>query len=399
MEKRLEIVLERICGEIGWHHAEAWAADPRDDQVRMLACWHDGSPGLAEFAKKSAVHRLSPGTGLPGRVIHFGKIEVLEDLDSLPDTVFLRKAEALAAGLTSAVGVPVGTGGRTYAALLFFRADEPTDPRLASSIAAKSVEAVRISPRGQDEAAERPTHPLLRKLARFNQMAAADGIPLLECFGHARKYAAGEPLNFKSVTPAQVVTIETGWACVQRHLADGRRQVTHVLLPGDMVGLVREDPRDRAQEVRAITPVTANSAPLQRLDTLFESRPRVASAVFWMSLWEQSFLADRLTDIGRRSAFDRMAHFMLDIYQRLSFLDPNVRSEIDWPLTQETLADALGLSTVHVNRTLRALRDKGYVSITRGKLRIPDVEALCRAVDFDWSELYLYTNQDAFHVA
>lgn len=395
MDRRLGLVLRRICREIGWNCAEAWAADHSDGQVRMIANWCDGSPSMRTFASSSESRTFSPGTGLPGRVIHFNREEVLEDLESLPDTIFLRKDEARAAGIKSAIGVPVGTRERTYAALIFFRVDEATQPREAYTIAARSAAEMNISANGHSRPAS-ADHPLLRKMARFTEMGATDAEALLHCFGPSREFKPGEPLKFPGSGDSQVMAIESGWACVQRLLADGGRQITRILLPGDMVGLVVEDPRDIGQEVRAITPVTANVAPLKRLDALFRSRPDSASALYWMALWEQSFLAARLTDIGRRSAFDRVAHLALDVYQRISFLEPRTNGEIEWPLTQETLADALGLSAVHVNRTLKKLKAEGFIASERGRLRFDDVDALVESVGFDWSDLYAYRGSTSF---
>lgn len=399
MDQRLRIVLKRICREIGWNCAEAWAVDQSDGHIRMLANWHDGSPLMTDFADRSEHLEFAPGTGMPGRVIHFQKAEILENIQSVPDTVFTRQDEARAAGITSAIGVPVGTNHRTYAALLFFRVDEPMNAGDASAVAKKSAEALDMFPRNVESRRPMPNHPLLRKLARFTDISPDDAGALLACFGPSREYAPGESLRVFGGGESKTVIIQSGWACVQRLLPDGGRQITHILLPGDMIGLVVEDPRDYGQEIRAITPVTAHVSPLSNLDALFRSRPAVASALYWMSLWEQSFLAARLTDIGRRSAFDRVAHLALDVYQRAAFLGCPTTDEIDWPLTQETLADALGLSTVHVNRTLRKLRADGFLESARGKLRFLDLEGLAETVGFEGTELYTYRTPSAVRVA
>ena len=116
---------------------------------------------------------------------------------------------------------------------------------------------------------------------------------------------------------------------------------------------------------------------------LFADHPRVAATIFWSFSCEAAMYAEHLIDVGRRSSVERVAHFLLELLMRLQAIGLADASSYRMPLTQELIADALGLSLQHVNRTLRQLREEGFLSIEGQRIVIRDVEALAALADFD----------------
>ena len=120
---------------------------------------------------------------------------------------------------------------------------------------------------------------------------------------------------------------------------------------------------------------------------LFDRQPRLAAAIFWSLACEAAMYAEHLIDVGRRSALERIAHFLLELLTRLQVIGLADERSFRMPLTQELIGDALGLSVPHVNRTLRQLRDDELVSIQEHIVIIKDVEALSALADFEPSYL------------
>ena len=148
-----------------------------------------------------------------------------------------------------------------------------------------------------------------------------------------------------------------------------------------------------AFETRALYSITALSdcvvapVPFSRLLSLFDGQPRLAAAVFWSFACEAAIYAEHLIDVGRRSALERVAHFLLELLARLQVIGLADECSFRMPLTQELIGDALGLSVPHVNRTLRQLRNDDLVSIENHIVIVRDVEALSALADFERSYL------------
>ena len=179
-----------------------------------------------------------------------------------------------------------------------------------------------------------------------------------------------------------------------RILRDGRRQILNIALPGDFVGF----PAcffDRAlYPISALTDVVVAPISFAVLINLFERHPHLAAAIFWSFSSEAAIYSERLTDIGRRTALERVAHFLLELLTRFQLIGLADECSFPMPLTQELLGDALSLSLPHVNRTLRQLREDGLVSIEAHQVFIKDVEALSALGDFEKSYLSRFRMPD-----
>jgi CRP-like cAMP-binding protein len=177
--------------------------------------------------------------------------------------------------------------------------------------------------------------------------------------------------------------IITGWAARVRELKDSRRQIIGVLLPGDAIGLcARKDPLSLTS-VLALTAMRTVEAP--EIAVAWRDRGRVpalSAALDLAAAEEEFFLIGQVTRLGRQNAYERIAHWFMEIEYRLSSRGLTTNGAFAFPLTQETLADAVGLRVVHVNRTLQQMRREGRIELARGRLSLRDREALSAAAEF-----------------
>jgi CRP-like cAMP-binding protein len=187
-----------------------------------------------------------------------------------------------------------------------------------------------------------------------------------------------------------------GIALRYRVLRDGRRQILNIAIPGDFVGFPACFFERALYPVSALTDVVVAPISFALLIDLFDRDPHLAAALFWSFSSEAAIYSERLADIGRRTALERVAHFLLELLTRFQLIGLADECSFPMPLTQELLGDVLSLSLPHVNRTLRQLREDGLVSIEAHQVFIKDVEALSALGDFEKSYLGRFKMPDPF---
>ena len=194
---------------------------------------------------------------------------------------------------------------------------------------------------------------------------------------------------------ALLVLIE-GLSIRYRILHDGRRQILNIALPGDFIGLPACFFESALYSISALTDTVLAPIPFATVIGLFDRHPRLAAVIFWSFASEAAIYTERLTDVGRRSALERVAHFLLELLTRFQIIGMADESSFPMPLTQELIGDALGLSVPHVSRTLRQLRDDQLVSVEAHRVTIKDVDALSALADFERSYLSRFRMPDVF---
>lgn len=181
-----------------------------------------------------------------------------------------------------------------------------------------------------------------------------------------------------------VYTLETGWAYRVVQFPDGRRQILSFLLPGDTIAAEAICAADYSAPytVRALTHATAcGFRPHQLRELVFACETQRDHFTRYL-LEQRAYAERRITDFGRRRALGSLAHLLVELFTALRARGLAQDNAADFPPRQEDLADALGLTTAHVNRTLLTLRRRGLVSIQNGKLRVHDLAGLRKtAVD------------------
>ena len=175
---------------------------------------------------------------------------------------------------------------------------------------------------------------------------------------------------------AELYTLYAGWAIRCKTLPDGRRQILNILLPGDLIGLQGAMFEAAAYSVEAITEVQLCLLPRRKVWSLFENMPELAFDVTWLGSREESIVDENLTSTGQRTAAERIAALIIQLYKRLNVLGMVVNGAMPFPLTQQHIADTLGLSLVHTNKSLAKLRKLGMFSQTNSTLLLSNPKAL-----------------------
>jgi CRP-like cAMP-binding protein len=182
--------------------------------------------------------------------------------------------------------------------------------------------------------------------------------------------------------PAVLIILE-GWARGYKTTSSGDRQITEFLLPGDAVAPLCDGNRHMDYSIDAVTPVRFAAIDQLRLQRVTEAWPSFMAGVAQQQAFRQALLREWLLNIGRRSARERIASLMCEVFLRLRRSGIGEANSCPFPLTQVDIADAVGLTPVHVNRTLQQLRRSGMIKQDKGRLTIPDFGALQRVASLD----------------
>src|SRR5499433_1948973 len=229
--------------------------------------------------------------------------------------------------------------------------------------------------------------PLTRKLSRLVALAPGETAILDDLQSETRIIRRNREIITEGRKYDALFVLIDGVSIRYRILHDGRRQILNIALPGDFIGFPSSFFDKALYSVTALTETTISPIPFGTLLGLFDRHPRLAAAIFWSFACEAAIYAEHLIDVGRRSALERVGHFLLELLTRLQVIGLADGCSFRMPLTQELIGDALGLSVPHVNRTLRQLRNDELVSIEEHIVIIKDVEALSALADFEPSYL------------
>jgi len=219
-----------------------------------------------------------------------------------------------------------------------------------------------------------PIMPLLMRIQRLIYLSNEE-VDILKHL-HTRRRIHLDP----GTTPGWILAkssliILKGWGYTYRHLGNGDRQLIDIVLPGDIAGL-RTSLLGIPQGLRTIGQVEAVEIHSRLIPSLFRDWPRLALALVLIANQDSEFLAERLVSVGRRSALSRVSHFFLELGTRLEIVGLGSRNGFHCPLTQADIADALGLSSIHVNRVLRHLRERRILMFRNGEAEVQDLQNL-----------------------
>ena len=225
--------------------------------------------------------------------------------------------------------------------------------------------------------------PFARKLSTFVQLSQEDLVVLSDVYRRRRTFGVGRDMIHQGQTDQSAYILAKGWACSYKILAGGARQIVDFQIPGDFLGLRSVLFRTADHNVEPITPVQASDVKEQDLLAALSQTPRLATAVLWAASRDLAMVVEHLVDLGRRNATERTAHFLLELGARLRLVGMGDQAGYACPLSQYLLADALGLSAVHVNRVLRELREDGLLTFQHGKVTFDNYDALVAFSGFD----------------
>ena len=215
-----------------------------------------------------------------------------------------------------------------------------------------------------------------------DEQKAADGLVV-----STRVVVAGEDLVVEGDAPSHCRVLLDGQAFRHKTLPDGRRQIMSFHIPGDVCDLqglfLGMD-----HNVTALSAGEVALIPHAKLSEVMEAHPRVARALWRTSLVEAAVFREWMVGMGRRTAYARIAHLFCEMIVRMRAAGLVHQNRCSFPITQQHLSDALGLSAVHTNRTLQALRGEGLLSFQGGELVIMDWPGLTAAGEFDAGYLH-----------
>jgi CRP-like cAMP-binding protein len=180
-----------------------------------------------------------------------------------------------------------------------------------------------------------------------------------------------------------------GWTARAKDLEGGERQITEINLPGDFVDLHSFTLKMLDHDVIALTNCELVTVPHERLQEITVKFPHLTRLLWFSTNLDASIHREWMLSAGRRTALGRVAHLFCELLVRLQLTGLASDDSYDFPLTQVQLADCLGLTSVHVNRTLQDLRKRGIIELRDKRLRILDLPALKQAGEFDPCYLYL----------
>ena len=232
--------------------------------------------------------------------------------------------------------------------------------------------------------------PLTLKLNAYTELSSADraGFEALSRRS-IREVCARRDLIREGDRPRSVFLILSGWACRYKTLPDGRCQIVALVLPGDLCDLHVHALRTMDHSVGAITPLQAAEIGGDEFEQLLQDHPRIAQALYWDELVKIAIQREWTVNLGQRSAYERIAHLLCECHLRLRAVGLAQEHSCPFPLTQADLADATGLTTVHVNRTLQELRKDGVIELYGRKLHVPNLQRLKSAALFNANYLHL----------
>ena len=193
---------------------------------------------------------------------------------------------------------------------------------------------------------------------------------------------ASETIVREGQNSPPLYSVFSGWAFRYKTLSDGRRQILNFLLPGDLIGFQAHMLDDAAHGVEALTDVRLCQHARGKIWTLYQNYPELAFDVTWLTAHEERVIDEALVSIGRRSALERVAMLLLHLFKRARALGLTQGNILDLPVTQQHIADALGLSLVHTNKTLRRLRKRGLFSLERQRFELHERGAMEKLADY-----------------
>ena len=195
--------------------------------------------------------------------------------------------------------------------------------------------------------------------------------------------AAGTSLLLQSTNSAHLYTVLSGWAFRYKTLPDGRRQILNYAMPSELIGLQGSINDEMQHSVEALTDVMLCVFPREKLWDLYTNYPTLAFDVTWIAAREEQILDEGLTSVGRRTAMERLAYLLLTLFQRAEEVKLTKGNSIQFPFTQQHVADTLGLSLVHTNKTLQRLNATKAMRWKGRRFEILDREALAKLASYE----------------
>lgn len=234
-----------------------------------------------------------------------------------------------------------------------------------------------------------PEPALIRRLSTLADLDADDRSRIAELCENIRNVPRRSHISKEGDRPKYVHVMLSGWAARYKTLRDGSRQIVDFVIPGDFCDLHVAILSAMDHGIVALTPCTVARIGEDEIEKLTSENSRIVRAMWWSTLVDQGVLREWVLNVGRRDAYERVSHLLCELHFRMERAGLVEDGQLALPLTQEDLADATGLTSVHVNRTLQRLRSENLIEIGRGMLTLLDASALREAAGFNPAYLHV----------
>jgi CRP-like cAMP-binding protein len=230
------------------------------------------------------------------------------------------------------------------------------------------------------------------KLRGFAELGDPELRALVRVTAHPQAVAARRDLIREGDPPGPVLVVLEGWAFRYKVLPSGARQIMAFLMPGDACDLHIDMLAEMDHSIQTVTGASVATISRVDMDEMMASYPRIARAMYIAQLIDEGTLRAWIVSLGRRSSRERVAHLILELFLRAVRIGLSDGTMMELPLPQAVLADALGMTPVHINRILQELRRSGAIELSRGVLRIKDPAALTHISGFHANYLHKRLN-------
>jgi CRP-like cAMP-binding protein len=239
------------------------------------------------------------------------------------------------------------------------------------------------------EAAARGVAALAMKLRARDDISAVEEKVLLEAIGEVREVNAGRVMVHHGTSVEISTLLIDGIAVRFKDLASGERQIQEIHIAGDFVDLHGFLLKRLDHNIGALTNCRIGIVPHPNLKRITENHPHLSRMLWFSTMLDAAIQRETILSVGRRSAIARVAHLLCELGIRLKIIGIGDARRFPLPVKQADLADATGLTSVHVNRMLKQLRDEGLLTFRKGEVVIHDWERLARVAEFDSAYLHL----------
>lgn len=229
---------------------------------------------------------------------------------------------------------------------------------------------------------------LIGKLEKLAELNSKDREKILSLPDSRQRVRAGDYLVTEGSDTSRCCLLVEGYACRHKYTADGKRQIVSFHMAGDILDIQHLLLPIADHNVEAITDATVAWVSSQELKALAWERPNIGQALWRDTLIDASIFREWVLNVGRRDALTRISHMLCEFVVRAQAAGLGSAETCELPLTQEQIADATGMTSVHVNRMLRILREEGVIAIRERKMEVINWNGLRQIAAFDAAYLH-----------
>ena len=229
----------------------------------------------------------------------------------------------------------------------------------------------------------------LKKLRIRDDISAEEEAAIRGMVSEVREYRADQVVIRRGQELSESLLLLEGWIARTKDLSDGGRQISELQFSGDFTDMHGFTLKRLDHNIATLTPCRVALAPHHRIREVLDRFPHLARIYWLMTNIDAAIHREWTVSLGRRSALSRMAHLFCETFERLKIVGMNDGNGFGFPLTQQELGECLGLTAVHVNRTLQELRRRHLVEVENRRVTILDLPRLNSTADFDPYYLYI----------